>query len=129
MVNPKSLQNLKPFQPGVSPNPGGKPIGALNTLSNAFIKDFMKHYDEHGVEAINALCAEKPDKYIELAAKLALSVIPKEINITKESVLDDLDRDQIASLLSALRTINGIAIGAREQAGTAGHTGELPPVH
>jgi len=74
MVHHNSLANLKTapaWKKGESPNPGGRPVGALTTLSNTFIKDFMKHYDEHGVEAINALCAEKPDKYIELAAKLA----------------------------------------------------------
>lgn len=132
MVHPNSLANLKPAAPwkkGESPNPGGRPIGALNTLSSAFIKDFMNHYNEHGKEAIDALCADKPDKYVELAAKLALSVIPKEINITKESVLDDLSRDDVANLLSALRTINSIAIGAGNKASADGHPGELSPVH
>ncbi len=129
-MHPNSLNNLKPaWQKGKSPNPGGKPVGALNTLSGTFIKDFMAHYNEHGKEAINALCADKPDKYIELAAKLALSVIPKEVNITKESVLDDLNRDQLSALVDSLRTINSIAIGAGIEAGAAGHTGELSPVH
>lgn len=89
----------------------------------------MNHYNEHGKEAIDALCADKPDKYIELAAKLALSVIPKEVNITKESVLDDLSRDDINALLSALRTINSIAVGTGDKVGEDGRSGELSPVH
>lgn len=131
MVHPNSLANLrpKPWKKGQSPNPGGRPKGALNTLSTKFIKDFMEHYNENGVEAINALCAEKPDKYVELAAKLALSVVPKDINVKSESVLDDYSKEQLAALHSDLRTVIGLAERGRGEADEAGGEGELSHIH
>lgn len=132
-MHPNSLANLmapRPWKKGQSPNPGGRPKGALNTLSTKFIKDFAKHYEEHGVEAISALCADKPDKYVELAAKLALSVIPKDVNINDtRTALDDLTREQLESLDRNLRTVIGLAGAGGDAAAEDGDEGELPPVH
>lgn len=131
-VHPNSLANLRPvhFKKGVPANPGGRPKGALTSLSGKFIKDFAKHYEEHGMEAINALCAENPGKYVELAAKLALSVVPKDVNINNTgNVLDDLTREQLADLDRNLRTVIGLAGPGIIEIEQAADEGELSPVH
>ena len=37
--HPASIANLKPFQPGVSGHPAGKPVKARNRLQGAFMKE------------------------------------------------------------------------------------------
>jgi hypothetical protein len=103
---------LIPFQPGQSGNPAGRAKGSRNKLGEAFIADLYANWQQHGIETIETVRAEKPDQYLKVVA----SILPKELNV-RVSELDELDDEQldrrIASLASALR----LAIGTGEGAG------------
>lgn len=73
--------NLKPFKKGQSGNPGGKPTGARNELSAAFLKAVIADFKKHGKKAIEALREASPVKYGELIAGL----LPSEANVSVKS--------------------------------------------
>jgi hypothetical protein len=89
---------LKPFKAGESGNPGGKPAGARNRLTARFLNDLAAHYEEHGVDAIDRLCADDPAGYVKVVAALC----PKEIEM--KSPLQELKDDE---LLTAVRALEG----------------------
>lgn len=65
------------FVKGVSPNPGGKPVGARDAINAAFLRALAKDFGEHGPQALADLRESKPDKYIEVIA----SLLPAEKNV------------------------------------------------
>ena len=58
------------FQPGQSGNPAGRPKGARNKLSKAFVQTLSETFDERGREVIDRLIDEKPEVYANVIAKL-----------------------------------------------------------
>lgn len=94
--NPANL--LPPFQPGQSPNPGGKPVGARNRLTAAFLNALAKDFDDHGAAAIKECRETKPEAYIKAIAALC----PKEVEI--KNPLQELKDDE---LLTAVRALEG----------------------
>lgn len=78
MANPKgNPQNLKPFKPGVSPNPGGKPVGARNSLTAKFLHELAASFEKHGKAAIEDMAVNDPAKYVQVVAAL----VPKEQDV------------------------------------------------
>ena len=90
------LANLKPFQPGQSANPGGKPVGARNRLTAAFLNALAKDFDENGAAAIKECRKTKPEAYIKAIAALC----PKEIEV--KSPLQELKDDELLTAVHAL---------------------------
>jgi hypothetical protein len=96
-VNPVSLANLKPWQPGqsgrtVKPKKGRGDLG--NDLADALARDFAKH----GEAAIRKLRQASPARYIDACIKLA----PRESHVTISPYSDMTDaqiRERLASLL------------------------------
>jgi hypothetical protein len=76
-----NIANLKPFKPGQSGNPGGKPVGARNELSAAFLRAVIADFNANGADAITKLRTESPVKYCELIAGL----LPSEANVSVKS--------------------------------------------
>ena len=62
------------FKPG---NPGGpgRPLGSKNRLSEYFLHELADHFEEHGREAIERVCEDRPGEYLRIIA----SLIPKEL--------------------------------------------------
>lgn len=105
----------KPFQPGQSGNPAGRPKGARSKLQEDFLKDVQQAWDERGPAAIKAMIAEKPTEFVKMVSGL----MPKEMNI-KVSEFDDLTDDQLARQLASIASQlarAGVAFG--EGAGSA----------
>ena len=48
----KKLRNLKPFKPGQSGNPKGRPKGARNRLGTQFLEALEADFNTHGAQAI-----------------------------------------------------------------------------
>ena len=68
--------NLKPaWQPGESGNPKGRPKGGRNKLSEAFLADLCKAWEDYGVEAIKTVAATDPASFLRVIA----SLVPKEV--------------------------------------------------
>ena len=111
------LANLKPFQPGNNANPGGKPVGARNRLTAAFLNALAKDFDENGKEAIEQCRLNKPDAYIKAIAALC----PKEIEVKRP--LEEMSADELLDAVRALQSF--LATGAVAE-GTRAPGGELP---
>jgi Family of unknown function (DUF5681) len=77
----KKLRNLKPFQPGQSGNPKGRPKGARNRLGTQFLEALEADFNRFGPQAIVLMRERKPDIYIRVVAGL----LPKEANINVEA--------------------------------------------
>ena len=93
--------NLKPWEPGQSGNPAGRPKGSRNKLGEAFIAALAKDFGKHGVEALEAMRAAKPNEYIRVIA----SLLPKEFNIAAGSPFEDLSDEEVRVLYDAARSV------------------------
>ncbi len=63
------------FQKGQSENPAGRPKGSKNKLSEDFLQELNKVFQESGSEAIRRMCAEHPSDFVRVLAGL----VPKEL--------------------------------------------------
>ena len=77
----KKLRNLRPFKPGQSGNPKGRPKGARNRLGTQFLEALEADFNQFGPEAIALVREKKPEVYIRVVADL----LPKEANINIEA--------------------------------------------
>ena len=77
----KKLRNLKPFKPGQSGNPKGRPKGARNRLGTLFLESLEADFNQFGPQAIAQVREKKPKVYIKVVADL----LPKEANINVEA--------------------------------------------
>jgi hypothetical protein len=77
----KKLRNLKPFKPGQSGNPKGRPKGARNRLGTQFLEALEADFNKFGPQAIALVREKKPEAYIKVVADL----LPKEANINVEA--------------------------------------------
>lgn len=64
----------RPFQPGQSGNPAGRPKGARSKLGEAFVDALLKDWTDNGVQAIIDMREERPGDYVKVVA----SLLPKE---------------------------------------------------
>lgn len=77
----KKQRNLKPFKPGQSGNPKGRPKGARNRLGSQFLEALEADFNKHGAQAIAVVREKKPEVYMRVVADL----LPKEANINVEA--------------------------------------------
>jgi hypothetical protein len=96
-VNPNSAANLIPFKPGQSGNPGGRPVGARNRLQGDFLNALADHFAQHGKDAIERVCAQKPDVYIRAVA----SLMPKQFE--QADPFEGLENEDIRTLMAIVR--------------------------
>ena len=86
-------QRGRPFPPGVSGNPAGRPKGSRHKLEESFVVALVDDFDEHGVEAIRRCRIEQPAVYLSTIVKL----LPKEntgeidVHISHEMALKELE--------------------------------------
>ena len=71
----KKQQIGKPFKPGQSGNPKGRPKGSRNRLSEDFVKALAADFKEHGEDAIADTRKKDPGVYL----RVITSILPKEI--------------------------------------------------
>lgn len=76
--------NLKPFKPGESGNPGGKPEGARNRITKRFLLELAEDFEAeaengktNGRTAIERMREDHPEKYVMACAAL----VPKEVSV------------------------------------------------
>jgi hypothetical protein len=63
---------------GNNGNGGGRPRGARNKLSHAFVTALAKDFEQHGEAVIKILRRESPSDYCRLVAGL----VPKEVDLS-----------------------------------------------
>lgn len=102
------------FKPGVSPNPGGKPVGARNRLQGDFLKALSEDFAAHGLGAIIETRETKPAEYLKIVA----SLMPKELEIKRP--MEDMTDDEIIAGIAALQRLVAASPDAAGAAGEAG---------
>lgn len=90
--------NLKPYAPGHSGNPGGKPLGARNKLTALFLNRLADDFQEHGKAALVEAREKDPMGYIKAIAAL----MPKQIEASQP--LDDLGDTELLAAIALLRS-------------------------
>ena len=83
------------WKPGQSGNPAGRPVGSRNKLSDKFCADLLEHWQEHGVEAMDAALKKDPAAYVQVMA----SMVPKDVKFTADTseVFLDVLREMTAA--------------------------------
>ena len=99
-MQPASLANLAlspRWQPGVSPNPGGKPTGIRNGLTTRFLKALSDDFDAHGKPAIVAARKKDPVGYMKVIAAL----LPKQVEAIEP--MGELGDHELMAMIAFLR--------------------------
>ena len=99
-------QRGRPFTAGTSGNPDGRPKGARNKLTEAFLDTVAKDFAENGAAAIERVRLEDPVMYL----KLVRSLVPRELIARHEQAPDidyaELTDEDIVELIEVERRRN-----------------------
>src|SRR6266542_1434941 len=100
------IQRGRPFVPGQSGNPAGRPKGARNKLTEAFLSALANDFAAHGPAAIERLRSRDPSRYLKLVA----SIMPRDLILKHESTIDyaELSDEEVCELLNAKRRRDAI---------------------
>ena len=103
-MNPNSLKNLKPAKPGECRNPGGKPKGARNELSDSFVKTLARDFHAHGQAAIERLREENPAIYIKIIADMMpkLEESKVDVNVNQQQLIEHRSVQEVTSRIDEL---------------------------
>ena len=98
--NTAGKQRGKPFKPGQSGNPLGRPKGSRSKLGEDFVSALYADFQSNGVSAIERVRTEKPEHYLKVIA----SLMPKEMVVSTDPIQDATD-EELGEMLKYLRTI------------------------
>jgi hypothetical protein len=103
------MKNPHLYPKGVSGNPAGKPKGAKNRFSTAFIDDVASAWEENGEKALRILFHEDPGKFVSVCAQLFGYLTPKQLNVSSP-VLTEMENSELEAALQAVRLLRQSAI-------------------
>jgi Family of unknown function (DUF5681) len=91
-------QNLKPWQPGQSGNPNGRPVGTRQAFSAGFLRDLAEVWAAEGKGTMLHTAKTQPATFFAVCARL----IPSDVKVTVEQTYGGLTPDDFA-ILRAIR--------------------------
>jgi hypothetical protein len=101
MIEPDRLVG-RPFKPGQSGNPYGRPIGARNKLAENFIADTAAAWQKHGPRVLETMALTEPSRFAELCGKL----VPREMQLSLTASLPgNLDAGDWSLLLEIVAAV------------------------
>ena len=98
---------LIPYKPGQSGNPNGRPKGARNRLSEAFLEALEDAWHVKGQEVIDKVIQDRPHEFLKVIAGL----LPKDVRLNV-SEYADLSDEQLLMQLQKIYELIGPAISA-----------------
>lgn len=83
-TTPKQQKRVigRPFKPGQSGNPEGRPIGARSKFAQAFVEAFARDFAEHGKEVIEKVRIEDASTYL----RTACTILPRIFTLDDETL-------------------------------------------
>src|SRR5262249_4579966 len=110
----------RPFPPGVSGNPNGRPVGhrTRHQFSASFLADLAEVWAEHGRETMLRTAKTSPETFFATCARL----LPKDVELTIRQHYTGLDESDLMILrairdaipnANELETASGAGIRAR----------------
>jgi len=88
------------FKPGQSGNPGGRPKGSRNKLSEDFFQDLYDVWQAFGKPALETMAMLYPAEFVRLVA----SLLPKEPEATTIPAMERLSNAQLDALIAELQS-------------------------
>src|SRR5262249_7275024 len=90
----------RPFPPGVSGNPNGRPVGhrTRHQFSASFLADLAEVWAEHGRETMLRTAKSNPETFFATCARL----LPKDVELTIRQHYSGLDESDLM-ILRAIR--------------------------
>ena len=73
----------KPWKPGESGNPGGRPRGSRNKLHEEFVNELYADWCEHGAEVLKTVRETRPDVYVKIIA----SLLPRALGVDETNAI------------------------------------------
>jgi hypothetical protein len=101
---------LRPWKPGQSGNPAGRPKGSRALLSEKFISALLEDFTEHGRLAMEKVRLKQPGIYLRVIA----SLMPRELHMKNESLFQGMSDEHLNETIESVRRI----LAARSPAGS-----------
>jgi len=101
----------RPFPPGVSGNPNGRPVGhrTRHQFSAAFLADLADVWAEHGKDTMLRTARSSPETFFATCARL----LPKDVELTirqhYSNALDESDLMILRAIRDAIPNANELA--------------------
>src|SRR5262245_56689806 len=101
-MHDNSLKNLRPWQPGESGNPNGRPVGARARFTEQFAADVAEAWRKHGAGIVDQMATTEPMRFAELCARL----MPKDVSMTLQQRLPgNLEPDDWAVVMEVMGAV------------------------
>jgi hypothetical protein len=95
----KKTRGLKPWQPGQSGNPKGRPVGSRNKLATLVFDEALASFEKRGPAAFEELANKDPARYLILMAQL----IPQHFKHEVEHTIAGLSPEEVQLRLAESR--------------------------
>lgn len=100
-----STANLKPWKPGQSGNPLGRPLGARAKFSEQACADALADWTSNGKDTLERVRVTDPSTYL----RVLFSIIPKDIAISVENRNGPMDVAEMQAMRRLVALIQATA--------------------
>jgi hypothetical protein len=107
--NTAKKQRGRPFEPGRSGNPAGRPRGSRNKLGEDFIAAVAQDWTDHRSKVLARVRQTSPAAYLRTVASLA----PQHLAITQDDDLSEMSDRELRESTAELLDEMGMPEGAR----------------
>lgn len=102
----RAKSGLKPWKPGQSGNPAGRPVGARSKFSEMAVANLLDDWATHGTTVLAKVRKDDPSTYL----RVAFSIIPKDVQIAIEN-RGPMDSDEMRGVRRLVEIINACGAG------------------